>query len=166
MKIGNRHRQRNIAIGAITLLIVCGLLIVGVANKRRQAAEERQLLHRADLLTVKALAGQCALYAQAEALYKQAMRFHLQDRDLVGRASLCATLSGYCGQDVRPLLITRLHLLTTGNAQPDDIKAVLELQLAAGDRQSALTTTARYADDPYSQWLGEWLRELPAPGEE
>lgn len=166
MKIGNRHRRRNIAIGAITLLIACGLLFVGVANKRRQTAEERQLLHRADLLTAKALAGRCALYAQAEALYKQAMRFHLQNRDLVGRAGLCATLSGYCGQDVRALLITRLHLLTTGNAQPDDIKAVLELQLAAGDRQGALATTARYADDPYSLWLGEWLRELPAPGEE
>jgi len=166
MTIGNRHRRRNITIGAITLLIVCGLLLVGVANKRRPAAEEQTLLRQADLLTARAMAGNCALYAQAEALYKQAMRFHLQNRNLVGRAGLCAALNGYCGQDVRPLLITRLHLLTTGNAQADDIKAVLELQLAAGDRQGALATPARYADDPYSQWLGEGLRELPAPGRE
>jgi hypothetical protein len=155
-------RRRNIAIGAISLLVLACLFGLGAWLQKLRATAEALVLAEANREMAAGLRGECAAFQRARALYYRAMRHHLQSRDLLGKTSLAADLARECENTAAgEALQTREHLLASGHFTFDDVKQAAIGRLARGDRALALADLAKLPDNEFCRWFGAWIRSLP-----
>jgi len=155
------QRTRNRLIGLAAVIVIVALFLVGWHLQKKRSEREAHMLQQANASLAAGIAGHCEAFAQARDLYMQAMKFHLQSKDLAGKAKVADQLVELCGQNLTPLIETRKTILREVGAQPTDIKALALAQLADGNKAGALATLALLPNDPFGLWLRQWLVSLP-----
>ena len=158
---GEQRRRRNIIVGAMALMVIAGLFVLGVRLQAKRKLAGEELAAAGDRHMARGIAGQCPSFERAQACYLTAMQHYLQNKDLAGKAEVAGDLAKLCGRDLTNLISTRRRLLAVATPTPADVKELALAQLAGGDREGALRSLAHMPDDPLCQWLSGWLRAIP-----
>jgi hypothetical protein len=154
----NRHLRR---IGAVSLVVIGIVFVVGVFAQRAKERDERQILRAADAEMAAGVLFDCAAFARAHTLYYEAMRNHLQSKTLVGKTSISRELAALCTADLPTVLAARQKVIAAGAIGFDEVRALALAQLAARQRPEALATLELLPDDEFCRWLAAWIRALP-----
>lgn len=155
-----RNKRRSVWVGAVTLVVLILLFVLGGWLRVRDNEAEQDLLLRADAAFLRGAAGQCDGFAEARDAYFKAMKRHLQSKELAAKTSAAKRLGQLCGTDLAPVIRARQELVDSGRFNATDVKDLAFAQLATGDLPGARLTLARMPTDRYCRWLADWLGAL------